>query len=159
MFVENYRRENAESIMGGGEARPIPYPKISEEDWRVWNVFLPVRSMHFDRIAAATLNLKATSLELAGIPYAVTTEIERASEYFDKVEVWRKREVDKDPIAVGVLGEERYLIARWGMEKLIPFEAIKKTMPLVLAWKYATGPVGVLAGLAGLVLLAWGFLL
>jgi hypothetical protein len=41
------------------------------------------------------------------------------------------------------------------MEKLIPFETIKRAMPLVLAWKYATSPLGILAGLAGLALLAW----
>jgi hypothetical protein len=31
MFVENYRRENAESIMAGGESSPPPYPRISDE--------------------------------------------------------------------------------------------------------------------------------
>ena len=44
------------------------------------------------------------------------------------------------------------------MEKLIPFEAIKKRMPLVLAWKYGTGALGTIAGLAGLGLLMWSFL-
>lgn len=48
---------------------------------------------------------------------------------FDKVEVWRKRDVSKDPIAVGVLDGERYLIARWGMEKLLPFETIQEGSP------------------------------
>ena len=40
MFVENYRRENTESIMGGSPStlNPIPYPKISDEDWRVWSI-------------------------------------------------------------------------------------------------------------------------
>jgi hypothetical protein len=41
MFVENYRRENAESIMAGGESSPPPYPRISDEGWRVWSTFLP----------------------------------------------------------------------------------------------------------------------
>jgi hypothetical protein len=58
-----------------------------------------------------------------------------------------------------VLGQERFLIARWGMEKLIPFEAIKKSMPLILAWKFATSPMGVLVELTGLGLLAWNTLL
>ena len=82
-------------------------------------------------------------------------EIRTASEYFDQVEIWRKRQVDKDPIAVGLLGQERYLIARWGMEKLIPFETIKRAIPLVLAWIYATSPLGVVAELVGLGLLTW----
>lgn len=157
MFVESYRQENAGSIMAGGDARPIPYPKISAEDWRVWSLFLPVRSMNLDRLAA--LNMKVESLYFSyGIPYSMTGEIQKATAYFDQIEVWRKREVNKDPIAVGVIGGDRYLIARWGMEKLIPFETIKKTVPLVLAWKYATSPLGALIGLFGAGLVALGFL-
>jgi hypothetical protein len=156
MFVENYRQENVESIMAGGDARPIPYPKISAEDWRVWNVFLPVRVMDMDRDSVC----RESSLHhFYGIPYALTGEIQKAAEYFDKVEVWRKTEINKDPIAVGVLGGDRYLIARWGMEKLIPFETIKKAMPLILAWKYATSPLGVMAALGGLSFAAWALLL
>ncbi len=147
MFVENYRLENAESIMAGGEARPIPYPKISDEDWRVWNFFLPVRAESFDTKLA--LDLKAHHLyRLHGIPEQVATEIQRGTKYFDRFEVWRKRE-DRDPIAVGYQGNDRYLIARWGMEKLVPFETIKESMPLVLAWKYGIDALGALAGLAG----------
>lgn len=158
MFVENYRREDYKSLMAGGEARPIPYPKISDADWRVWKTFLPVRSQNFDRLAA--LNLKADFLyRFHGMTYEVATEIQRASEYFDKVEVWRKREVEKDPIAVGLVGGDRYLIARWGMDKLIPFETIKRRMPLVLAWKYGTSALGALASLAALGFMAWSLLL
>jgi hypothetical protein len=155
MFVENYRRDNAESIMAGGQARPIPYPRISNEDWRVWVTFLPVRSHNLNKPAAAKFS--TTALD-DGVPLQVGVEIQKASQHFDKVEIWRKNQVEKDPIAVGVLGQERFLIARWGMEKLIPFEAIKKSMPLILAWKYATSPLGVFVELAGLSLLAWNML-
>lgn len=154
MFVENYRQENGESIMAGGDACPIPYPKLSAEDWRAWKTFLPVRSQNIEKKAAA--NLSPRSLYFyEGIPYGVTEEIQRASQYFDNVEVWRKREVDKDPIAVGVLGGERYLIARWGMEKLIPFSTIKKSMPLILAWKYATHPFSLISAFAGVGYATW----
>ena len=156
MFVENYRRENAESIMAGGEARPIPYPRISDEDWRVWATFLPVRSHRLDRIAASKFS--TTSLN-EGVPLQVAVEVQKASRHFDKVEIWRKNQIEKDPIAVGLLGPERFLIARWGMEKLVPFEAIKKSMPLVLAWKYATSSQAALLALAGMCLLAWSFIL
>jgi hypothetical protein len=155
MFVENYRRENAESIMAGSEARPMPYPRISDEDWRVWSTFLPVRSHNLDRLAASKFS---TTALVDGVPLQVGFEIQKASQHFDKVEIWRKNQVEKDPIAVGVLGQERFLIARWGMEKLIPFEAIKKSMPLILAWKYATSPFGVLVELAGLSLLLWNLM-
>jgi hypothetical protein len=156
MFVENYRRDNAESIMAGGEARAMPYPRISDEDWRVWATFLPVRSHNLDRAAASKFS--TTSLD-EGIPLQVGVEIQKASRHFERVEVWRKNQIEKDPIAVGILGQERFLIARWGMEKLIPFEAIKKSMPLILAWKYATSPLGVLIELASLSLLAWNLIL
>lgn len=158
MFVENYRRENDKSIMTGGGARPIPYPKISDEDWRVWKTFLPIRSHHFNRAAAFNLAM-GFLYPSRGMPYEVATEIRRASEYFDKIEVWRKREIEKDPIAVGLQGEDRYLIARWGMDKLIPFEQIKRKMPLVLAWKYGPSALGALAGLAGVGFVVWSFLL
>jgi hypothetical protein len=156
MFIENYRREDAESIMGGSQARQIPYPKISQDDWRVWVMFLPVRSLKLDRKAA--LNLSAGELLSEGIPAGVAGEIRRATTHFDQVEIWRKRQIDKDPIAVGLLGGERYLIARWGMEKLLPFETLKRAMPLALAWKCATSPLGVFVEFAGLGLLAWNFL-
>ena len=71
-----------------------------------------------------------------GVPADLAPDVRRASKYFEKVEVWRKYDVMKDPIVVGVLGDQRYLIARWGMGKLIPFEVIKKSVPLMLAWKY-----------------------
>jgi hypothetical protein len=57
------------------------------------------------------------------------------------------------------MGGERYLIARWGMEKLIPFDTIKKRMPLVRGWKYATHPLGIATGLAGLGYLVWSMLM
>ena len=61
------------------------------------------------------------------IPPNVCPEIRRGASYFEEVEVWRKREIRKDPIAVGLTQNgERYLICRWGMDKLIPFERIKQ---------------------------------
>ena len=45
MFVEHYRLE--EPPLGGGRGlanEAIPYPKISDEDWKVWTAFLPVRT-------------------------------------------------------------------------------------------------------------------
>jgi hypothetical protein len=124
MFVENYRDQNAATILGGGEAIPIPYPKLSDEDWEIWRRFLPYRSRHFNREEA---HKSSALLRFSyGMPYQVTREIRKASQYFDEIEVWGKREVYKDPIAVGLYGGDRYLIARWGMDKLVPFEAIKK---------------------------------
>ena len=94
-----------------------------------------------------------------GIPYTLTEEVRKAAQLFDNVEVWRKHDLNKDPIAVGVLDGERYLIARWGMEKLLPCETIKKAVPLILAWKYVTGPAGAIAGLLTMGVLTWSMFL
>jgi hypothetical protein len=56
----------------------------------------------------------------------VTSEIRKARVYFDQIEIWRTHRIEKDPIALGILAAERYMIARWGFEELLPFETIKK---------------------------------
>jgi hypothetical protein len=158
MFVETYRQENGASIMAGGDARRIPYPKISQEDWRAWTLFLPVRSASIDPVHA--IDARDASLHVIyGIPYTLTEEVRKAAQLFDNIEVWRKRDVSKDPIAVGVLDGERYLIARWGMEQLLPFETIKKAVPVILAWNYVTGPAGAIAGLVTVGVLTWSMFL
>ena len=155
MFVENYRLE--EPPLGGGTGHTnetIPYPTISDEDWKVWTAFLPVRTeIDEEFLSGANPLLYAQTL-----PPKVRDELKRANRFFDRVEVWGKHEIEKDPIAVGYRGNDRYLIARWGMEKLIPFEAIKKSMPLMLAYRYAISGLALLAGLAGINFLVWHLL-
>jgi hypothetical protein len=64
----------------------------------------------------------------------------RGTRHFDEIEVWGKREIRKDPIAVGLMGNgDRYLICRWGMDKLIPFEKIKSR-----TWLYHVQNFGVM---------------
>ena len=155
MFVENYRLEDPP--LGGGTGHTneaIPYPTISDEDWKVWTAFLPVRTeIDEEFLSGANPLLYAQTL-----PLKVRDELKRANRFFDRVEVWGKHEIEKDPIAVGYQGKNRYLIARWGMEKLIPFEAIKKSMPLMLAYRYAISGLALLAGLAGINILVWHLL-
>jgi hypothetical protein len=155
MFVENYRLEAPP--LGGGRGlinEAIPYPTISDEDWKVWTAFLPVRTEIDEKfLSGASPRLYAQTL-----PPRVRDEIQRANRFFDRVEVWGKREIEKDPIAVGYRGNDRYLIARWGMEKLVPFEVIKKSMPLILAQNYGIYSLGLLAGLAGIGFLVWNLL-
>lgn len=160
MFVENYRQENTESIMGGSPSvpNPIPYPKISDEDWRVWNLFLPIRSVNLEQSAVGKAR-HGMMYSLYGVPYSVTDEIHKANRFFDRIEVWRKHEIEKDPIAVGVVGNERYMIARWGLEKLLPFSSIKRSVPLILAWQFVTSPVAAMASVAAIGLLTWSMLM
>jgi hypothetical protein len=155
MFVENYRLEDPP--LGGGTGHTneaIPYPAISDEDWKVWTAFLPVRT----EIDEEFLSGASPLMYAQTLPPKVRDELKRANRFFDRVEVWGKREIEKDPIAVGYRGNDRYLIARWGMEKLIPFEAIKKSMPLMVAYRYAISGLALLAGLAGINILLWHLL-
>jgi len=155
MFVENYRLEDPP--LGGGTGHTneaIPYPAISDEEWKVWTAFLPVRT----EIDKEFLSGASPLMYAQTLPPKVREELKRANRFFDRVEIWGKREIEKDPIAVGYQGKNRYLIARWGMEKLIPFEAIKKSMPLMLAYRYAIAGLALLAGLAGINFLVWHLL-
>jgi hypothetical protein len=155
MFVENYRLEAPP--LGGGRGlikEAIPYPTISDEDWKVWTAFLPVRTEIDEKfLSGASPRLYAQTL-----PLKVRDELQRANRFFDRVEVWGKREIEKDPIAVGYQGNDRYLIARWGIEELVPFEVIKKSMPLILAHKYGIYSLRLLAGLGALGFLVWNLL-
>jgi hypothetical protein len=122
MFLENYRLD---TMIGGQAQTAIPYPKISDGDWQKWKAFLPVKSVPFCK--EVLLHERKTSLQIAyGIPPDACDEMVRAAGHFEEIEIWGKREIHKDPIAVGITEKaERHLICRWGPDKLIPFERIK----------------------------------
>src|SRR5213596_3827282 len=107
---------------------PFRIRQFRMSDWKVWTAFLPVRT----EIDEEFLSGASPLLYAQTLPPKVRHELRRANRFFDRVEVWGKREIEKDPIAVGYQGNDRYLIARWGMEKLIPFETIKKSIPLMI---------------------------
>jgi hypothetical protein len=136
MFVENYRLD---TMIGGQAQTAIPYPKISDEDWQKWKAFLPVKSVPFCK--EVLLRKKKRFLHIAyDIPPDVCHEMLRGANHFEEIEIWRKREIRKDPIAVGITGKgERYLICRWGMDRLIPFERIKSR-----SWLYHIQNFGVM---------------
>jgi hypothetical protein len=135
MFVENYRLD---TMIGGQAQSMIPYPKISDEDWVRWKAFLPVKT---EVICKTELLGKPKALlhTAYGIPTDVCQVMTQGARHFDEIEVWGKRKISKDPIAVGLTGNgERYLICRWGMDKLIPFEKIKSR-----SWLYHIQNFGV----------------
>jgi hypothetical protein len=136
MFVENYRLD---AMIGGQAQMVIPYPKISDEDWRTWKGFLPVKSVPFCK--EVLLRKEKRFLHIAyDIPPYVCDQMLRGASYFEEIEIWRKRKIRKDPIAVGITEKgERYLICRWGMDKLIPFEKIKSR-----SWLYHIQNFGVM---------------
>ena len=136
MFVENYRLD---TMIGGQAQTAIPYPKISDDDWQRWKAFLPVKSAPFCK--KVLLHREKTFLHNAyDIPPEICRKMLQGASYFEEIEIWRKRQIRKDPIAVGITGNgERYLICRWGMDKLIPFEKIKSR-----SWLYHIENFGVL---------------
>ena len=155
MYVESYALRAGALPVEADEAAER-YPKISAEDWEVWKYFLPVRSHALDRAGVVKLLHAFSPATSGGIPYVIAREMQRASERFDKIEVWRAHDVEKDPIAVGIESGDRYLIARWGMAQLIPFEGLKNHRRLAVVWKNAVS-WGALAA-TGLAIAAWGFL-
>jgi hypothetical protein len=136
MFVENYRLD---TMIGGRAQNVIPYPKISDDDWQTWKAFLPVKSVLLTK--KALLNNTRNFLHTAyGIPPDVCQEMVRGAGHLEEIEIWGKRQIRKDPIAVGLTGSgERYLICRWGMDRLIPFETIKSR-----SWLYHMQNFGVM---------------
>jgi hypothetical protein len=135
MFVENYRLD---TMVGGQAQTVIPYPKISDDDWQKWKAFLPVKSLPINK--QKLLHHSETFFENTyGIPPAVYHEMVRGAGHFEEIEVWGKRELRKDPIAVGLCKNgNRYLICRWGTDKLIPFEKIRSR-----SWRYHIQNFGV----------------
>jgi hypothetical protein len=133
MFIENHRLEN----MVGGQALPVvPYPEISAEDWKAWQAFLPVRTKY------RVNDLSKTGLTVnLGVPTEAGQQIVEARRHFDEIEIWGKRNLYKDPIAVGLLDGRRYLICRWGMDSLLPFETIKQRSGRYRAWNMLVSAV------------------
>lgn len=136
MFVENYKLD---TMIGGQMQAVIPYPKISEEDWQTWKAFLPVKAVPFCK--KELLHTEQRFLHVAyDIPPVICRQMVQGASYFEEVEIWRKRQIRKDPIAVGITANgERYLICRWGMDGLIPFEKIKQR-----SWLYRVQNFGVM---------------
>jgi hypothetical protein len=126
MFIENYRFEN---MVGGQALTVVPYPEISAEDWKAWQAFLPVRTEY------KLSDLSKTGLIInLGIPRAVAQQITDARQHFQEIEIWGKLNLYEDPIAVGLLDGRRYLICRWGMDSLVPFETIKQRSGMYRVW-------------------------
>ena len=126
MFIENYRLEN---MVGGQALSAVPYPEISAEDWKAWRVFLPVRTKY----KVNDLSKVGLTINL-GVPAGAGQQIVEARRHFDEIEIWGKRNLYKDPIAVGLLDGRRYLICRWGMDSLLPFETIKRRSGMYRTW-------------------------
>ena|SRR5688572_8127122 len=149
MFIENYRLEN---MVGGQALSKVPYPELLAEDWKAWQAFLPVRTEY----KVSDLSKAGLTIRL-GVPAGAAQQIVEARQHFDEVEIWGKRNLYKDPIAVGLLDGRRYLICRWGMDSLLPFETIKRRSGMYRAWNMLVSTMNhEVYGAATAMLTFWG---
>jgi hypothetical protein len=136
MFIENHRLEN---MIGGQALSAVPYPEISAEDWKAWQAFLPVRTDY--RLGDRSKPGLIRRLGMLGVPTEAAQQIVEARQHFQEIEIWGKRNLYKDPIAVGVLDGRRYLICRWGMDSLVPFDTIKRRSGMYRTWNMLASTV------------------
>lgn len=105
--------------MVGKAKSPIPYLRMSDELLAIFETLCPDKTdiLQFDR---ETIPLEA--LKDVGLCHT--------EQYFEKLEVWSSH-IDSDPIIVGVNNadsystRERFLVCRWGPEK-VSFDELKE---------------------------------
>src|SRR4029077_1041676 len=92
----------------GSTSEPlIPYPELSGGELAVWQEYLPVRR-----------EMRNLYSPFNPIPDPAIAEVKKAIRSFERIEIWSRTD---DPIAVGVIGEEKpryFSIVRWGDAKL-----------------------------------------
>ncbi len=93
----------------GTRAR-IPYPKLSDHEQAVYHTRFPVA-------------VDVAGYDVGIIPVRVLQVVAHAREQFDLIQVWHNKAIDPDPLLIGILKHEPFLLARWG-EALVPFSRI-----------------------------------
>src|SRR5215831_1175597 len=104
MFIETYYDERAAVLTSTSEPM-IPYPELSGKELAVWQEYLPIKR-------------EMRNLQSLFIPDTAIAEVKKATRSFERIEIWTRAD---DPIAVGVIGEEKpryFSIVRWGDAKL-----------------------------------------
>lgn len=107
--------------------RKFFYPEISGEELYVWRTFLPTIYQRSGRDGSSVRTWSDYHFDL--IPNEALREIQAAldSNLFHDLEIWTPERSQRDPVAVGRLGQSVFLIARWG-ESLAPFEEIRRAV-------------------------------
>lgn len=88
------------------EKSPVPFMVLNQFQTRILQAICPE-------------SREVSKFEREPIPLPVLSAIalSRAEGYFTKIEIWADNE-SPDPVAVGIRDDHKYLIARWGAEKL-----------------------------------------
>jgi hypothetical protein len=106
MFIETYYDERT-AVPASTSEPMIPYPELSGEELTVWQEYLPMRRQ-----------IRPLQSRFNTIPDPAIAEIKNATRSFERIEIWSRAD---DPMAVGVIGEEKpryFSIVRWGDAKL-----------------------------------------
>ncbi len=90
----------------------VPYEKMTREQLIVYTSIFPEHS-RIERYSAGP------------IPVRILQVIAHGKELFERLEIWGPQVTMPDPILVGILKNEHYLLARWG-NALAPFAELKE---------------------------------
>lgn len=103
-LIEKLDLEGQQSLISAdseGKDQRIPYPKMKAEEERVFLTLYPVKS-------------KVNKYSAGIIPLRVLQIIAWGKDIFESMEVWHARVADPDPVLVGLLDGDTFLLARWG---------------------------------------------
>jgi len=112
--------------------KPNPFTRMDAGLIRVFEVLCPTKTL-IDKFSADPI-----PMEVLGA-YGLAVH----EHYFDKVEIWFSPGVGADPVMVGYIGNERYLMAQWGPERLSLDECRARAIPKWIAHTKASLEKGI----------------
>lgn len=104
--IDELGLEGQKKLLDGENERPVPFKYMNEKLIRIFKILCP-STVELENYCKTPI-----PLEVLGIIYLC-----KKDKYFDSIKVWYD-DVNPDPIVIGERGDERYMIARWGDEKL-----------------------------------------
>lgn len=133
----------------------ITTPPMTDNELVIWNAWLP--TIYSDVTEVEQHQLANYDFDSIPSPVLRLWEKHKESGLFERFEVWTPRIIQPDPILVGVNGNARHLLARWGESdaNLVSFEDIKRE--LVRRWKKDDSEDLIFHGAFGAVLLSMVF--
>lgn len=120
----------------------IKTPPMTDAEVTIWQAWLPRAYTAEDPF----YSLDRYNFDRIPMPVLKVWEAHKQSGIFERFEIWTPENNDPDPILVGVNGNARHLLARWGESdaNLVSFDDIKQE--LVRRWynndKIGTEPHG-----------------
>ncbi len=98
------------------EKKPEQLKPLTADEAAVWKAWLPTCYRDDQKCPDSNSIRKMSSYTFDRVPSPVLslwTKI-KAQDVFDYYEIWTPEILKDDPVLIGILGNERYLLARWG---------------------------------------------